>query len=241
VKLLDQRLIRMSSDGITLSAVVHLPEKLPSPVIVCCHGLLSLKDSPKYIAIGEEMANAGFSVLRFDFSGCGESPRRPGETLIGARMRDLEFVLDFASRQEWSDGRIGLLGSSLGGYLLLLAANASPDRIFAAACWAAPYDVGIIHPGGNDMEGLADLFPDGFQLGRPKNLSELSQVARVLLIHGRQDQIVNWEQSLQIYDRLKNPKKLILMQTADHQFLDDSWRRAAISASLEWFLEHLKS
>jgi dipeptidyl aminopeptidase/acylaminoacyl peptidase len=51
--------------------------------------------------------------------------------------------------------------------------------------------------------------------------------------------VVNWEQSLQIYDRLINPKELILMHTADHQFLDESWRKAAIRASLDWFRQYL--
>lgn len=229
----------ITSDGISLAAVVHFPEKVPSPVIVCCHGLLSLKDSPKYIAIGEEMSRAGFSVLRFDFSGCGESPPRAGETLIGGRMRDLKIALDFASGQPWSDGRIGLLGSSLGGYLSLLAADANQDRIHAAACWASPFDISWINPGVREMENLGDLFPNGFQIGEPQNLSALSHASRVLLIHGQQDQIVNWEQSIQIYDRLKDPKELILMRTADHQFLDDSWRKTAIRASLDWFLQYL--
>lgn len=237
---MDRLSLQITSDGISLASVVHLPEKVPSPVIVCCHGLLSLKDSPKYIAIGEEMSGAGFSVLRFDFSGCGESPPRAGETLIGGRMRDLEIALDFASRQPWSDGRIALLGSSLGGYLSLLAANANPDRVHAAACWASPFDVSTIHPGANAMEELRNLFPGGFKLGEPHDLAALNTVSHILLIHGQQDQIVNWEQSIQIYNRLNNPKELILMRTADHQFLDESWRKAAIRASLDWFRQHLR-
>lgn len=234
----EQRSFRIESEGIDLAAVVHLPEKLPAPVIVCCHGLLSLKDSSKYLAIGEEMTAAGFSVLRFDFSRCGESPARPGETLIGGRMRDLNIVLRFASGQPWSDGRIGLLGSSLGGYLSLLAADANPDLILAAVCWASPFDVSGIYPGAEDMEQLPNLFPDGFRLGEPQDLSSMERASRVLLIHGRQDHIVNWEQSLQIYDRLKDPKELILMQTADHQFLDEECRKAAIRSGLDWFLQY---
>ena len=50
----------IEADGINLSAAVHLPKKTPAPVIVCCHGLLSLKESPKFVAIGEEMSRAGF-------------------------------------------------------------------------------------------------------------------------------------------------------------------------------------
>ena len=235
----DQLSIRIISEDVSLAAVVHLPEKVPAPVIVCCHGLLSLKESPKYVAVGEEMSGAGLAVLRFDFSGCGESPARPGEALIGARARDLDVILNFVSGQSWSDGRIGLLGSSLGGYLSLLAADANPEGIIAAACWASPFDISRIQLAPTEIDQLGNISPGGFQLGEPQNLSAVSRASRVLLIHGRQDRVVNWEQSLQIYDRLNNPKELILMHTTDHQFLDESWRKAAIRASLDWFRQYL--
>ena len=101
----------IAADGIDLSAVAHLPDKVPAPVIVCSHGLLSAKESPKFVAIGEEMPKAGFCVLRFDFSGCGDSPPRLAMSLVEARRHDLEAAIDFALKQPWSDGRIGLLGS----------------------------------------------------------------------------------------------------------------------------------
>lgn len=232
----NHRKFFIQAGEIGLAAVAHLPEKLPAPVIVCCHGLLSLKDSPKYIEIGARMTRAGFCVLRFDFSGCGESPPRRGAPLVGARQKDLDAVLDFAGDAPWSDGRIGLLGSSFGGFLTLLAANAYPERIQAAVCWAALYDATQIHPEAMDMEGLKDLFPEGFRLGEPQNLASLAAARRVLLIHGQEDRIVDWRQALTIYDLLQDPKNLILMRTADHQFLDPSWRDAAVRASLDWFL-----
>ncbi|MFZ2447740.1 MAG: alpha/beta fold hydrolase [Syntrophobacteraceae bacterium] len=229
------RPFRIGPDGISLSAVVHLPAKVPAPVIVCCHGLLSLKDSPKYVAIGKQMSAAGFCVLRFDFSGCGDSPLRK-ETLIGARRRDLDAVLDFSRVQPWSDGRIGLLGSSLGGYLAILAANEDPDRIRAVASWAAPFDISRLDPAESGMDELGRLVPGGFRLGEPQNLSSAGGAERVLLIHGREDEVVPWEHSVEIYRRIKDPKELVLMRTADHRLVDESWRQAAIRMSLDWFL-----
>ncbi len=225
---------------IRLSAVVHLPRKIPAPVIVCCHGLLSLKDSPKFVAIGEEMSKAGFVVLRFDFSGCGESPRRKGATLVEGRRNDLDAVLDYASGQEWASGQIGLLGSSLGGFLSLLAAQMNQQRVVATVSWAAPFNISGIHPASENFAELSSMYPDGFHLGKPDNLESLNSLARVLLIHGQQDEIVDWRQSVQIYSRLKDPKELVLMRTADHRVSDESWRKAAIRASLDWFRKYLK-
>lgn len=229
----------IDAGGIGLFAVAHLPVKVPAPVIVCSHGLLSAKESPKFIAIGEEMSRAGFCVLRFDFSACGESPPRPGVSLVEARTIDLGAAIGFALEQQWSDGRIGLLGSSFGGFLSLLAANRRPELIRAAVSWAAPFDISNIHPDTEEFELLGSIFPGDFSLGSPKDLSELDVAARVLLIHGQLDEIVPWKDSIRIYERLSEPKKLLLMRSSDHRVSDESWRRFATGASLEWFLTHL--
>jgi len=225
---------------INLSVAVHLPDKVPAPVIVCSHGLLSSKESPKFIAIGEQMSKAGFCVLRFDFSGCGNSLPRRALSLVEARKSDLAAAMGFALEQPWSDGRIGLLGSSFGGFLSLLAANERPELIRATVSWAAPFDISKIHPDREHFEDLRTIAPDRFSLGSPKDLSALGEAARVLVIHGQLDEIVPWSDSVRIYERLNDPKRLMLMRTADHQVSDESWRKRAIRDSLEWFVTYLK-
>jgi len=229
----------IEAGGIDLSAVAHLPGRVPAPVIVCSHGLLSSKESPKFIAIGEEMSGSGFCVLRFDFSGNGQSPSRRFSSLVGSRRRDLEAVIGFALKQRWSNGQIGLLGSSLGGFVSLLAAGQHRELIRAVVSWAAPFDIGKIDPDPEQIEQLRAMFPDGFSLGSPKDLDALRETGPALLIHGQLDEVVPWQDSVRIYERLPDPKKLLLMRTADHQIIDDSWRKKAIQASLEWFLTYL--
>ncbi|MEN6437755.1 MAG: alpha/beta fold hydrolase [Syntrophobacter sp.] len=230
----DCRAFRIELNGVNLSAAVHLPLDVPAPVIICSHGLLSSKDSSKYLAIGEHMSNLGFCVLRFDFSGCGQSAARR-ETLVGARMRDLNAVLTFARTQPWSDGHIGLLGSSLGGFLSLLAANENPDIVNATVSWVAPFDISHLDPAGSGMDELKRLIPGGFELGEPRDLGDLRNVRNALLIHGREDEVVPWTHSIEIYKRIGDPKDLILMRDADHQLTDESWRAVAIRATLDWF------
>jgi pimeloyl-ACP methyl ester carboxylesterase len=231
--------ILIEAGGIDLSAVVHLPDKVPAPVIICSHGLLSSKDSPKFIAIGDEMSGSGFCVLRFDFSGIGQSPPRRFSSLVESRRLDLEAVISFALKQHWSNGRIGLLGSSMGGFVSLLAGDEGRDFIRALVSWAAPFDIGKIHPEPEEMEQFGKMFPDGFSLGVPTDLSSLREAGPALVIHGQLDEIVPWKDSIRIYERLRNPKRLLLMRTADHRIIDDSWRKKAIEASREWFLTYL--
>jgi len=225
-------------DG-SVPTVVHLPEQPPGPVVLCCHGLLSYKDSPKFVAIGDQFSRSGFAVVRFDFTGCGESRVAPRESLLFSRLHDLRLVLDFVRKQPWADDRIGLLGSSLGGYLALLTAAADPGGIRAVVCWSSPFDLSRIKLGLEEADELKSLFPPGFPLGEPENLQDLPSVSGVLIIHGQEDETVPWAEAVANYRQVAEPKRLLLMKTADHRLLDPHWREMAMAASLEWFLRYL--
>lgn len=220
-----------------LAAWLHLPPRTPAPVIVCCHGMLSSKDSPKFALLAQEFARAGAAALRFDFSGCGESRAALAEDLLSTRLRDLHAVLDHAQSQPWCNGEIGLLGSSLGGYLSLLAMVCGRHSLKAAVCWATPFELGKIKRAMSDSGELKKFFPADFRLGSPENLQDLAGVSGVLVVHGQQDEVVPWQDALNIHDRLGEPKRLLLVQQAEHRFLDPDCRMLALKASLEWFRE----
>jgi uncharacterized protein len=207
-------------------------------VVVCSHGLLSYKDSSKFVAIGEMFSGEGLAVVRFDFPGCGESRAAQRESLLFSRLRDLRVVLDWVREQPWSNGRIGLLGSSLGGYLSLLTAASVPSPIQAVVCWATPFDLSRIKLALEETEELRAAFPPGLPLGSPLDLRELPPVSRVLVIHGQEDETVWWHEALAIYRQVAEPKRLLLMKTADHRLLDPHWRETAMKVSLRWFQEH---
>ncbi len=228
--------IELSSGA--LAAAVHLPDRIPAPVVVCCHGLFSSKDSAKFIGIGNAFADAGLAVVRFDFSGCGESTASLEKDLLSSRIRDLDSVLEYVRHQTWFKGELGLLGSSLGGYLALLAAASGKIGVKAVVSWAAPFDIEKIDKAMEQSEALRALFPPGFSAGSPKNLRRLPPVPRVLVIHGQKDETVPWEEALDIYRQVGDPKRLLLMETGDHRLLDPHCRELAVSTSLSWFLEH---
>ena len=226
--------------GCTLAAAVHLPDSAPAGAVVCCHGLLSSKESTKFIALCRELSDVGLAAVRFDFSGCGESDPPSESSLLEARMRDLAAVLEFVRCQAWLNGPVSLLGSSLGGFLsLLTAAGEGEGSIRAVVCWATPFNLTRIRNAVEDAGPDENPLGPGMELGNPNSLDDLPAVPRVLILHGQEDELVPWAQAVSIYERVGEPKKLSLMRTADHQITDLSWRRMAMRASVDWLLEQM--
>ena len=160
-----------SPDG-AIPAVVHLPKRTPAPVVVCCHGLLSYKDSTKFVAIGEAFSSAGMAVVRFDFTGCGESQDRSNERACSSP--DCGILIACCDTCSGNPGLMGpsdYSGSSLGGYLSLLAAASGEHRVQAVVCWATPFDFSRIKLALAESEELKQTCPTGLcRLGSPENL-----------------------------------------------------------------------
>lgn len=234
------RVVEIAALSGYISAAVHLPEELPAPVVICCHGMFSCKDAPKYVTMGKVCSGAGIALVRFDFAGCGKTTAQLGADLISSRIRDLNQVMDYVHAQSWSNGLIGLFGSSLGGFISLLAAGSSQIPVTAVVSWAAPYDLHKILLAPEDLNILHNHFPKGFNLGEPSDLrSVISSITRVLVIHGKCDAVVPWSEAVEIYSGAGEPKRLLLMEAAEHRFLDDKYRDLAVLASRDWFAEYL--
>lgn len=105
-----------------------------TPAILFLPGFASDMAGTKAIALEAWAARRGRAMLRFDYSGCGESEGSLADGTL-ARWRDeaLAFV-------DASEGDLVLVGSSMGGWLMLLAAVARPERVRALVGIAAAPD-----------------------------------------------------------------------------------------------------
>jgi len=72
-----------------ICVVPHLPEQRPGGFVITCHGLFSSKDSDKFTGIARRFAAAGLAVIRFDFSGYGESSGHIADTTVTRRLQEL--------------------------------------------------------------------------------------------------------------------------------------------------------
>jgi len=227
---------RVISDGLAISGILGTPEAESWPVVVLCHGLLSYKNSSKYLEIGRVFAEAGIATVRFDFRGCGESEGLATESTVSARWRDLRQVIRHAEKVLGFNGRLALLGSSLGGYLALLEAGRNP-LVCSVSVWSTPSHL-------RDLErrplAAGTMSPAFFEdLHRQDLVSRIGEVQRVLILHGAQDELVAPFHAEAIFAAVKDPKSLHVFPATDHRFTQVESRRQAISLSLAWFRRFL--
>jgi hypothetical protein len=226
--------------GANLAAVLHLPEagRRPWPCVVTAHGLLSTKDSDKYIQIGETFNQAGVAVCRFDFRGCGESQGSLAETTVAQRVADLRTVVELIRAHPALSGRVALLGSSLGGYAALFVAGRDL-KVKAVAAWATPAHLEdfLERPEAIREQGLGDHFLAELKEGR--YLRAPVGMRYCLFVHGAQDELVPVGHARRLLEAAMNPRHLEIIPGANHQFTEASHRRQAMQMSLDWIGRYL--
>ena len=121
-----------ASDGQTIA--YHVIEG-KTPGVMFLGGLMSDMSGTKAIALESLCRAAGRAFVRFDYLGHGESSGRFIEGTIGRWHADTLTVLDEIAR-----GPQILVGSSMGGWQMLLAARARPERIVGLIGVAAAPD-----------------------------------------------------------------------------------------------------
>jgi pimeloyl-ACP methyl ester carboxylesterase len=240
--------IGLVSQGNRLTASLDLPEGADKiKFVVACHGLFSTKDSEKWTAVGERLTRIGYGLLRLDFGGCGESEGSIEESTVSGRLEDLETALYYVKEHPAFTPPIGLVGSSLGGFLALAKASAG-DEIGALVAMATP---AAISPSPEVASSLKEKgyyqYPD-FRLkkafwedGARYDLTGMSSKISCpsLLIHGDRDEQVPVDNSRILFENLKCEKRLEILRGGDHRLSEPSHREHAIRLTAHWLFEHM--
>ena len=223
----------LARDNGTTIAYRRTPGK--NPGIVFIHGLRSDMNGNKALALEAHCRETGRAFLCFDLSGHGKSSGTFEQGTIGAWASDVAAVLDHLT-----EGPQILVGSSLGGWLMLLAALARPDRIAGLMGLAAAPDFteDLIHAAFSDAQ-KAELAEAGRVLiddcygTQPYAISRgLIEEARdhlllrgpigvevpTLLIQGQRDEDVPWQTALTLAEKLVSKNvRVILHKNGNHR------------------------
>ena len=217
--------------GHNLAALLDLPvDDDPIAYALFAHCFTCSKDYKGVARVSRALAAEGVAVLRFDFTGLGESEGEFADTTFSSNISDLVAAADYMGR-ELEAPKI-LIGHSLGGAAVLQAAAQIPSAT-AVATIAAPSStdhlVGMIRSNHAEIEsaGEAEVQIAGrtFKI-RKEFVDDLSAVKmydaiagldRALMVfHSPADTIVGIVHGQQIFEAANDPKSFISLEKADH-------------------------
>jgi alpha/beta superfamily hydrolase len=226
-----------------ISAMVHKCTVTPKLLLIFCHGFTGDKigGNQFLLYLANELQKQNFAVLRFDFSGSGESEGDfAQDTTVSVWKNDLIDVVKWVKNNpDFIDVPIILLGHSFGGTIALLYEKEKIDGVIALAPVVNTIenfrDI-IIGPDlwEQSMSGksISNFYGKGFSLDpgftfdlieQKHNLIEecTDRVTPLLIIHGDQDSAVPLKGSLEFYNKYKGEKDLKVINNSDHLFTNN--------------------
>ncbi len=243
-----KRITFINKDGHELSARLELPlGSPPSHYAIFAHCFTCGKGIKATTMISRALSQKGFAVLRFDFTGLGQSEGDFAETGFTTNIDDLVWAAQFLEK-EYQAPEL-LIGHSLGG-TAVLHASAKIDSIKAIVTIGAPFEaVHVTHLFDDKKtdikeKGRAKVNIGGrpFEIGQKflesleaeSTASLLPDLRKALLVmHSPQDQIVDIKNAADIYTTAHHPKSFVSLEGADHllQNSDDGGYAAEVIAA----------
>lgn len=243
-----------NSSGLLLAARLELPDgEPPVAYAIFAHCFTCSKNIKAAVNISRAMSSRRIAVLRFDFTGLGESEGDFSSTTFTTQVGDLVAAAQFLEREYQAPAL--LVGHSLGGSAVLVAAGEIPSAV-AVVTIAAPYDPAhlrrllgdsaekierqgeaTVHLGENYFNIRKELLDD---LERQRPAETLAQLKGALLVmHSPADSIVRIENATQIFQAARHPKSFISLGEADHLLSDAADSRYAGEVIASWAARYL--
>ncbi|GAA0729233.1 bifunctional alpha/beta hydrolase/OsmC family protein [Aquimarina litoralis] len=220
-----------NTEGQVLSGRLELPaDQHPHNFALFAHCFTCNKNLGAVRNISRALTSQGFGVLRFDFTGLGESEGDFADTNFSGNVEDLVAAADFLTENYQAPSL--LIGHSLGGAAAIFAAS-KLNAIKAVATIGAPSDPThvqhLLRSGLDEIEanGKAVINLSGRDFTIKKQFLDdletksLATVAKnlnkaLLVLHSPQDTTVGIKNAEEIYHAAKHPKSFVTLDGADH-------------------------
>jgi len=230
-----QKIEFKNKEGQKLIGRLELPiDRHPHNFAIFAHCFTCNKNLAAVKNIGRALTANGFAVLRFDFTGLGESEGEFADTNFSGNVEDLVAAADYLKENHQAPTL--LVGHSLGGAAVLFAA-AEISSVKAVATIGAPSNpVHVKHLFKSDLKeiessGLAKVNLSGrdFTVKKQflddlesKSLPETAKQLRkaLLVMHSPQDDTVGIKNAEEIYLAARHPKSFVSLDGADHLLMD---------------------
>lgn len=218
------------SQGDQLAARLDLPIGRPRGFALFAHCFSCSKDIYAATRVSKALTEHGWALLRFDFTGLGASEGDFSNTNFSSNVTDLVAAADFL-RQDYEAPRL-LIGHSLGGAAVLMAASDVPEAV-AVATIGAPSDPGhVTHNFAQHIQEIEEKGEAQVTLGgRPFKIKKQflndirsqnvlraagSLKKALMVMHAPLDDYVGVENASEIFLAARHPKSFVSLDNADH-------------------------
>ena len=239
--------------GHTLAARLEQPGGPVLATAVFAHCFTCTKDSLAATRISRRLAAAGIAVLRFDFSGVGQSEGAFEETTFSSNVDDLVAANEYMAERGMTPSL--LVGHSLGGTAVLAAAHRLPHirAIATIGAPASPLSVtrqfedalpeirengeAEVLIGDHAIRIGADFVRDVESTTLKDKISDLDKA--LLVLHAPLDEVVPLSNATEIFKYARHPKSYVTLDTADHLLTDPRDAEYAAGMITAWAERYL--
>ena len=225
-----EKLTFRNNEGQQLAALYEHGPDAPMAYALFAHCFTCSKDVAAAARISRALAERGFGVLRFDFTGLGHSEGEFANTNFSSNVQDLVCAADHM--RETRGAPALLIGHSLGGAAVLAAAGgiAEAKAVVTIGAPAEPAHVehlfagqrpaieaqgcAVVRLAGRDFQIKKQFLED---IAKHKLAGSIKNLRKALLVmHSPVDNIVDIENASHIFVAAGHPKSFISLDNADH-------------------------
>lgn len=239
-----------NQDGEKLAGTLEMPEKPTNRAVVMGHCFTCSRHIRLLIDLSQDLARAGYMALRFDFSGNGQSEGDFARTSYSKHIGEMKQAVTMMGRKgaEW----IGLAGHSMGAAVSLLTAvemeevkavctiggrysQLDPLHLFSEIQKRELKETGKVSfsSRGQPLELNQTFFQDAVRHDLSQAVESLNKP--LLIVHGDRDDIIEVEAAYQGRDLKPSGIDLVIIEGADHMFMEKDHRRLVSDRVVDWF------
>ncbi|MEO0570094.1 MAG: bifunctional alpha/beta hydrolase/OsmC family protein [Bacteroidota bacterium] len=220
-----------NNEGQELVGRLEMPvDRYPHNFVLFAHCFTCTKNLSAVRNISKALTLNGFAVLRFDFTGLGESEGDFADTNFSGNVEDLVAASNYLTQNHRAPSL--LIGHSLGGAAVIFAATEIPSINAVATVGAPSNPIHVKHLLKSGIEEITEkgravvnLSGRDFTIKKQfledletKSLPETARALRkpLLIMHSPQDDTVGIKNAEEIYVAAHHPKSFVSLDGADH-------------------------
>jgi len=241
-----------NDSGEKLVGELHSPGTETDKGIVLAHCFTCSKHVKIIRDLCHALSEKGFLVLRFDFSGNGESEGKFEEATYTKEIGDLQKAIDFV--QSRGATKIGVLGHSMGSAVSILTSSQDSrvESLCVIAGASSTSQIKDIFPQDvvqkAEAEGSAELNIFGKNVTITKNFlddSDKYNISEALgsfakpfcVIHGDKDSVIDVSHAKNLDSYAQGEKELHIIEGADHMFSSEANFKEMRDITVNWFVK----